>query len=103
MLFGKFLPKFHKLSAHEQGFPLTLYFKSTEHCLRRLNVRVLSPERSSIFYMACILGSASGIIGMPIQFRVPVMVYYWLPILPTIGCQFCRQTRGWAKLPTRGK
>ena len=53
--------------------------------------------------IVCIWGSANDTISMPVQFRVPSLAFHhwhWLPILPTTGCQFCRQSRACAKLPT---
>ena len=51
---------------------------------------------------ACVQGLTIGTNGRPISFKVLPMVLKVIPFLPlvtTVGCQQCRQSTVWAKLP----
>ena len=50
-------------------------------------------------YIAYVQSSTNGTIGMPIPSMVLPLVEPVAPILPTIGYQYCRQPRTWARLP----
>ena len=49
---------------------------------------------------ACVHGSTNGTNGIPISFKVLPMVPLVIPLVKTIGSQYCRQSTVWAKLPT---
>ena len=55
---------------------------------------------------ACVHGSTNGTNGIPISFKVIPMVplviplIQMLPLVKTVGSQYCRQYTVWAKLPT---
>ena len=55
---------------------------------------------------ACVHGSTNSTNGIPISFKVLPMVplviplVLMVPLVKTVGSQYCRQSTVWAKLPT---
>ena len=60
----------------------------------------------TVINYVCVNGSTNGTKGIPISFKVLLMVPLVIPLVPvvllvkTVGRQYCRQSTVWAKLPT---
>ena len=69
---------------------------------RERRASLLESAPSLIFNHACVHGSTNGI---PISFKVFPMVpfvmpLYMVPMVKTVGSQYCRPSTVWAKLPS---
>ena len=54
------------------------------------------PDKNS----ACVHGSTNGANGIPISLKViPMVPLVMVPLVNTLGSQYCRQSTVWAKLP----
>ena len=63
-------------------------------------------ELAQLANLACVHGSTNGTNGIPISFKalpmVPLVIQLiaMVPLVKTVGSQYCRQSTVWAKLPT---
>ena len=55
-----------------------------------------TPNRATV--IACVHGSTNGTNDIPISFKVLPMVPLVIPLVKTVGSQYCRQSTVWGKI-----